>query len=355
MMGLIVDSQRSPTQSRTDQSQRQHRQHSVDYPASGLPLSQQPPVVGSSAPSHTRVPRNTPCPPRASYPVGSAPHTPNLPMRPSYPLGSGSHPHGDGVGMPNTPNLPMRPLYPLGSGSRLHGNGAGTPDKPSLPTRPLYPLGLPPVSANHRNEAEKPLQQTAKVASQPTPRMNPPMVAKNPPQPKGLSASQLWLQWKLEDELYPFRLIRQLNKIPNQTNSVMGDDVVFGVIHVDASKENGLKIEHVGSYSNNKAANDRVLDLWNRKYGTKMFTENPQSTGAGTMSLGRRNMQKIGGRSQYTPSQYISKTLSWGGVPENNSHWTIDHGLLCLEHRDDKGEKKIYAMSSCVRDRGFHL
>lgn len=143
-------------------------------------------------------------------------------------------------------------------------------------------------------------------------------------------------------EAYPYKLIRELDRISSEPSLLGQETRVFGVIHVNSSAYKGLTVEHVGTYTSAKAANDRVLDFWDQNYGMKMFTvkfewfKDPESHLSQISCVRKPN------------------DGSSGGVEANNSHWKIADQCLTLSHRSHEEEKKVYAVVSYLRDRGVH-
>ncbi|KAI2628403.1 hypothetical protein GGS21DRAFT_527816 [Xylaria nigripes] len=222
----------------------------------------------------------------------------------------------------------------------------------STPIASLHATGE--ISRDHGIKGGVPIRQRSKVIPQSSPRINHVNgFDATPSQVQGPSRNQLLRRDKLNDEVYPFKLIRQLDKISSQDPFGRSGNLVFGVIHVNMSKEHGLTVENVSTYTTVQAANERVLDLWQRKYGTEMFTR--VSVGARTdaipATLDHIKKRHNGPDHQPTASQ---NGLS-GGVSVNNSHWVINKQCLCLNHMNGREERKIYAVKACVRDQGIHV
>ena len=80
-------------------------------------------------------------------------------------------------------------------------------------------------------------------------------------------------QRELEDEVYPLKLIRELDRISNELIAASDKKSVFGVVHINSSTGSLPTVETVSTYSTFQAANDRVLDFWDQKNGARMFTD----------------------------------------------------------------------------------
>ncbi|KAI3318270.1 hypothetical protein HD806DRAFT_512364 [Xylariaceae sp. AK1471] len=167
--------------------------------------------------------------------------------------------------------------------------------------------------------------------------------------------TQLQRRWELEDKAYPLKLIRQLDRTYGQSPRVSDGRAVFGVMHINNSVRHGLIVENVSTYTTVQAANDRVLDFWDREYGTGMFTDTSPIFETNTISLKFEHFEEAAVHPYGVSSQNKSEDYPSGGVPANNSHWKIDNKCLFLKHKSGEGEKKVYVVISYVRDNGIQV
>ncbi|KAI1149736.1 hypothetical protein F4825DRAFT_429161 [Nemania diffusa] len=136
--------------------------------------------------------------------------------------------------------------------------------------------------------------------------------------------------YELQDELYPLKLVQELNRISDEPH-----------------------FPGRGKYTA-KAANNRVLDVWNQKYGT--------GTSTGTLSSDKTDKRFMGFEQGKMPEGYSplvspGQTLDYpslGGVLADNSHWEIKNSCLSLSHKSDEGEKTVYVVLSRMRRQGIH-
>ncbi|TGJ85840.1 hypothetical protein E0Z10_g2913 [Xylaria hypoxylon] len=196
------------------------------------------------------------------------------------------------------------------------------------------------------NNYETPKQWQNETSPQPTPFLASHQasieVASNPPYAQTRSKKQLQRRRELEDELYPLKLIRELHRISGKVPRVSKGRPVFEVIHVNNSIHNGLIVENVGTYATVQAANDRVLDFWDQKYSTRMFTTASPSFEAEVMSTNFEHIEVSRKQSYHVlPRKELNYGLV-GGVSANNSHWAIDNMCLSLSHKSDHGENEVY-------------
>ncbi|KAI8629487.1 hypothetical protein F5Y19DRAFT_433146 [Xylariaceae sp. FL1651] len=108
----------------------------------------------------------------------------------------------------------------------------------------------------------------------------------------------------LEEEAYPLKLIRELDKISSKLPHISEAKPVFGVIHVNSSTQNGL------------SEGDDV---------------------------------------PYHLSPKSKPIYPTGGVALNKSHWEIYNKCLSLKHLNEEGESKVFAMISYVQDHGIQI
>ncbi|KAI0189690.1 hypothetical protein EV127DRAFT_431514 [Xylaria flabelliformis] len=238
----------------------------------------------------------------------------------------------------------MASLYPSDLGYSTHG----------LPVVPPSPMTESMVITN---DFEVPRQPQIELYPQPTPKPTPKPasrrsfveISKSPPRALSLSKQQIQRQGVLGDEAYPLKLIRELDRISGKMPRVSKGKPVFGVIHVNNSVEKGLIVENVSTYTTVKAANDRSLDFWDQKYGTRMFTD----ISSNRTDITLRKFEHIEGVE--SPSHRVSNhRLSSGGVPNNNSRWTINNQCLSLSHKCAEADKRVYVVISYVQDQGIH-
>ncbi|KAI1740852.1 hypothetical protein F4680DRAFT_87432 [Xylaria scruposa] len=237
---------------------------------------------------------------------------------------------------------------------------------PSLyPSDLGYSHGLPvmspsPMTATRMitNDFEVPRQWQTELYPQPTPKpvLKPASrrsfveVSKSPPRAPTLSKEQIQRHEALKGEAYPLKLIRELDRILGEKPRISKGKPVFGVIHVNNSVGNGLIVENVSTYTTVQAANDRSLDFWDQKYGTKMFTDIPSSSGTDITSMKFKHVEDSA-----NPSHRASNLRLSGGVPNNNSRWAINNKCLSLSHRCEEADRRVYVVISYVQDQGIHV
>ncbi|KAI1133190.1 hypothetical protein F5Y10DRAFT_229609 [Nemania abortiva] len=159
---------------------------------------------------------------------------------------------------------------------------------------------------------------------------------------------------ELENEAYPLKLVRELARISDEPLFLGKGKPVFGVIHVNNSVGKNLTVENIGTYTTAKAANDRALDFWDQKYGTGTLTGSPVSGEANTRFMKFEHIEEPDGYPPQVPPRQKLSYPSRSGVLEDNSHWVITDNCLSLNHKSDKGEKKVYVVISHIRDQGIH-
>ncbi|KAI3338627.1 hypothetical protein F4824DRAFT_458268 [Ustulina deusta] len=170
-------------------------------------------------------------------------------------------------------------------------------------------------------------------------------VVNNGPYTRTLNRKQLQRHYKLRDEVYPLKLVRELDRIVGELPSISKKKYVFEVVHVNNSTDNGPTVENVSIYSTVQAANDRALDFWDQQYGTGMFTNAPPAFGHIGESWKR----------PYRPSRQMKmNSRSAGGIPTNGSYWAINNNCLSLSHKVGKGEKRVHVVILNVKDQGIH-
>ncbi|KAI1192127.1 hypothetical protein F5B17DRAFT_1091 [Nemania serpens] len=155
---------------------------------------------------------------------------------------------------------------------------------------------------------------------------------------------------ELHDD-YPYRLVRELDRVSDGPSLLNQENLVFGVIHINNSTYEGLTVDYIGTYTTAKAANNRVLDFWGQKYGTEMFTNNPRYNDFNRLEWAKDSRSHS---SQISPVKKRNDDSS-GGVEANGSRWAIAHQCLTLSHRSREEEKKVYAVVSSMRDQGIHF
>ncbi|KAI0541522.1 hypothetical protein GGR58DRAFT_431870 [Xylaria digitata] len=239
-------------------------------------------------------------------------------------------------------STPKAPLYLGGFATSCHG----------LPIPPQSPT----VAANNY---EAPNQWHNQTFLQPSPfpasRQTLTEVTSNPSNAQSLSKKQLQRKRDLEDELYPLKLIRELHRISGKLPRVSKGGPYFEVIHINDSIHNGLTVENVSTYTTVQAANDRVLDFWDQKYGTRMFTNALPSFETGIMPMNFEHAKEPGRHSYPVLPREELNYRSSGGVTVNNSYWAINNKCLSLSHKSGHGEKRLYVSISYMRDQGIHI
>ncbi|KAI1113500.1 hypothetical protein F5Y14DRAFT_452036 [Nemania sp. NC0429] len=161
------------------------------------------------------------------------------------------------------------------------------------------------------------------------------------------------------DDIYPYKLIRKLDQIADEPSPLNQEKLVYVVTHVhDSAYEEDLTVEHLGTYTSAKAANSRVLDVWDRKYGAKMFTDVPRRDEHCNTTYVKINWAQDPesdssraplGKKPDDASASSSSSSSSGGVEANNSRWAIADRCLTLSHKSCEEESKVYAVVSKLR------
>ncbi|KAK5625009.1 hypothetical protein RRF57_000725 [Xylaria bambusicola] len=172
---------------------------------------------------------------------------------------------------------------------------------------------------------------------------------------RNLDKKQDKRQCELHDEIYPLKLIRALNRVSDDLPPGWGKRSVFGVVHTNSLAGSHPTVEIISTYSTIQAANNRVLDFWDQKYGTRMFTDATSSLVANATAIVIPDDVEETARYSQPTSEQKMKYRSVGGVPANKSYWTIKNQCLSLKHRSDTGEARVYATISHVRDQGIHV
>jgi hypothetical protein len=181
----------------------------------------------------------------------------------------------------------------------------------------------------------------------------------NPLLPLAVRERQSKRRFELEDGAYPLMLVRALDKISGQLPIVCKGKPVFGVIHVNNPRHYNLVVELVGTYTTVQAANDRVLDFWHRHYGTGMFTEACTDVGSrienNMVLIQSENTEEEEYHRDGSLPQVKPKNLTTGGIAADHGSWKIDNQCLCLRHKDEKADTKVYTVISYVEDYGFQV
>ncbi|KAJ2983178.1 hypothetical protein NUW58_g6294 [Xylaria curta] len=226
--------------------------------------------------------------------------------------------------------LPTRSLSPIETAEDYDIPGRRQSAIPSLPSHPP-PFSFSPVSSSNSTQDARRL-----------------------PQAWRLDKTQLRRRRELE-EIYPLKLIRELDRNSRDLPRTSKGKPVFCVIHVNKSIDNGLAVENIGTYTTVQAANDRALDFWDQMYGTEMFTDATPIFGIDAIPTKFEHFEELDDHSQHARHHGELVSCSSGGVPANNSYWTIDNKCLSLAHIDYDGEKKVLVVISYVRDQGIHV
>ncbi|KAI0965137.1 hypothetical protein F4678DRAFT_453523 [Xylaria arbuscula] len=231
----------------------------------------------------------------------------------------------------------------------------------STPMASLYPsgFGIPsdglPVTSQLSTMAGDSYGVFPQQVPQPTPHHTASEAANNAPHAQYLNKKQLRRQRELKDALYPLKLIRQLDRITNDEWPVGVDGTrIFEVVHIDSSRDSGLTVENVSTYSTVQAANERALDFWDREYGAGMFTRASPHPDLDAVSIKKFEHIEDSGRQANSISIPKKHYRSAGGVPANRSSWAVKNKCLSLSHKGRKGENKVYVAVSQLRDHGIH-
>ncbi|KAI1292677.1 hypothetical protein F5Y03DRAFT_375314 [Xylaria venustula] len=226
---------------------------------------------------------------------------------------------------------------------------------------PLYSsgFGIPsdglPVASQLSNMAVDSYGVFPQQASQPNSHYIAGEVVNNAPHTQYLNKKQLRRQRELKDALYPLKLIRQLDQITdNQWPAVVDGKRIFEVVHIDNSRDSGLTVENVSTYSTVQAANERALDFWDREYGAGMFTLASPDPELDAVSIKKFENIEESERQVHRVSAPKKHYHSAGGVPANRSSWTVKNKCLSLSHKGRKGENRVYVAVSQLRDHGIH-
>ncbi|KAI0520891.1 hypothetical protein F5B22DRAFT_644632 [Xylaria bambusicola] len=161
-------------------------------------------------------------------------------------------------------------------------------------------------------------------------------------------------QYQLEDEIYPLKLIRALKRGSDDLPPSWSENSVFGVVHINSLTGSHPTVEIISTYSTIQAANNRVLDFWDQKYGARMFTNATSSPRANATAVMLDDVEKTARCPQSTSDRKMKQNFS-GGVPANKSYWAIKNKCLSLKHRSGAGEVRVYVTISHMRDQGIHV
>ncbi|KAI1434461.1 hypothetical protein GGR50DRAFT_403613 [Xylaria sp. CBS 124048] len=154
---------------------------------------------------------------------------------------------------------------------------------------------------------------------------------------EGLSQRQLERRRELGNA-YPLKLVQQVVEADGQMPPVGIRLQVYRVLEFVRRKGGGpTTTYYIGNYTTVQSANERLLDLWERKYGTEMFKVSSEGGGAERTEL---------------PDELQNQQQ--GGVPAKESLWEINGSCLKLVHRDKEYEKCMQVQVFGVRDEGLH-
>ncbi|KAI0453067.1 hypothetical protein F5B21DRAFT_480692 [Xylaria acuta] len=241
----------------------------------------------------------------------------------------------------------VAPFYP----SDLEFPSYGLPAPSSSPMRAAMAMATNDFEVSGQRQKEVFPQPAPKPASRPILTE----VSKSNPRALSLTKKQIQRQYELKDEVYPLKLTRELDRISGRLPHVSKGEPVFSVIHVNNSVEKGLTVENVSTYTTVQAANDRGLDFWDRKYGTRMFTDASPSAETDISSIKFEHIEELETHSYHVSQSKKPNHRLSGGVPTNNSHWAINNKCLSLSHKVEKGDRKVYVVISYVQDQGIHV
>ncbi|KAI0204841.1 hypothetical protein F4808DRAFT_312375 [Astrocystis sublimbata] len=165
------------------------------------------------------------------------------------------------------------------------------------------------------------------------------------------SRKRLEREKELKDEAYPMRLVRELDRSAGKQPRIGKGKPVFCVVHINDPIDGRLVVDNVSTYTTVQAANDRGLDFWHRKYGTKMFT---QIEDTALTSIKHEHIEECEKHSNPASGSKKPKVRFSGGVPSNRSHWAIKNGCLSLSHTSGREDRIVYVEISYVQDHGIH-
>ncbi|KAI1353699.1 hypothetical protein F5Y01DRAFT_275937 [Xylaria sp. FL0043] len=176
------------------------------------------------------------------------------------------------------------------------------------------------------------------------------------PSKKALNKKQLQRLRELRDEVYPLKLIRALDRIPEDEAPLDSNrKSVFEVVHMKNAAVINPSVERVGIYSTVQAANERALDFWAQTYGALMFTVGHSNRKPSTASTkDSQHIEKSAGQACHYSSQKKMASPSAGGIPANGSRWVITNKCLSLRYIRDKREHRVYVAILQLRDQGIH-
>ncbi|KAJ8126258.1 hypothetical protein O1611_g7382 [Lasiodiplodia mahajangana] len=158
---------------------------------------------------------------------------------------------------------------------------------------------------------------------------------------------------KLEDEVYPLKLVRELARISDRP-SLGKEKSVFGVIHVNTSGGKDLIVENIGTYTTAKAANNRALDFWDQKYGTGNPTGFLLNANVDAIVVKFDHIEEPDNHSFHTSRRQNPNYPSLSGILEDSSNWVITNNCLSLSHKSVERERRVYVVISHLRDQGIH-
>ncbi|KAI0165992.1 hypothetical protein GGR57DRAFT_1178 [Xylariaceae sp. FL1272] len=101
--------------------------------------------------------------------------------------------------------------------------------------------------------------------------------------------------WELDD-VYPLRLVRALQKLAGTRLVSRAGKLIFNVVHINSLVVPGPVVEIIGAFTNVYAANARAMDFWEKKYGTKMFTERQAGAKSKASSVKARDRHDDGSK-----------------------------------------------------------
>lgn len=169
---------------------------------------------------------------------------------------------------------------------------------------------------------------------------------------RALNELQLEHRNRLEDEAYPLKLVRALAS--NRLARVDAGNPVFEVFHFNNTLDSDPIFRSISTYTTIEAANYRVMEFWDRTYGTAMFKDGPLTFDDDILfaNLNFTFGPESAGNQIQTPRQ---PTSSWsGGVPGNNSQWSINNHCLSLSHKCILGERRVHTVAASALNNVVH-
>ncbi|KAI1423264.1 hypothetical protein F5Y12DRAFT_758108 [Xylaria sp. FL1777] len=236
-----------------------------------------------------------------------------------------------------------------------------TPMIRSTPIAPLHPDGFATLSDGLPvlGQFSTMMADDYGILPKPAPRQVSAFIelVKSAPHSRALNKQQLQRQRELRDEVYPLKLVRALERVPDDESPFVSErKSVFQVVHINSSTGNGRTVENVSTYSTAQAANDRALDFWDQKYGADMFTKATPNPQPDEMSIKKFEHIEESARHIHRPSlRKMTAYRSTGGIPANKSHWAINNKCLSLSQTSDAGERKVNVTILHVREQGIHV